>query len=245
MPSPWKKKTKNYTNQTSLPLTQYNSPQTPFKMALAPQLDALYSNFIANAPAAAAEPIIAASSSFKASYDPSTAIQVGEKLPKFVLSNAAGKEVSSTDLLAEGPLLITFYRGGWCPFCNIALRGLQLHLDTFKSKGVTLVAISPELPDHSLSTAEKLELAFPVLSDVGNKYAKELGILWAMPDSLRPSFKNFGHDLPTVNGDDSFAVPIPATFLVDAKGIVRNSFIDADYKKRLEPTQALEWVDAL
>jgi len=215
-------------------------------MALAPQLDAVYSNFIAKAPAAVTEPIIAASSNLKASYDPSSAIQVGDKLPEFVLKNSASKEVSSSDLLAEGPLLITFYRGGWCPFCNIALRGLQLHLDSFKSKGVTLVAITPQLPDNSLSTAEKNALSFPVLSDIGNKYAKELGILWAMPDSLRPTFKDyFQNDLQKLNGDDSFAVPIPATFLVDRKGIVRNSFIDTDFMKRLEPTQALEWVDAL
>ena len=92
---------------------------------------------------------------------------------------------------------------------------------------------------------EKNELKFPVLSDVGNKVAKQLGILFAQPESMRPLFTSFGHDFKKRNGDDSLEVPVPATFLVDQKGVVRNSFVDADYKKRLEPTTALEWINAL
>ena len=92
---------------------------------------------------------------------------------------------------------------------------------------------------------EKNELKFPVLSDVGNKLAKQLGILFPQPEAMRPLFKSFGTDFKTRNGDESLEVPVPATLLVDQKGTVRNSFIDADYKKRLEPTTAIEWIDAL
>ena len=122
---------------------------------------------------------------------------------------------------------------------------MQKHLDEFKAKGVALVAITPELPDTSLSTIEKHQLKFPVLSDVGNDFAKKLGILFQQPDSMRPVFKTMGFDLATRNGDDSFVLPIPATLLVDQKGVVRNTFIDPEFSRRLEPSTALEWIDAL
>jgi peroxiredoxin len=214
-------------------------------MSLANQLSSVFDNFQQNAPALVKGPIITAKANFQASYQPALAIQVGDTLPEFRLSDAVSNEVTSDSLLSQGPLLITFYRGGWCPFCNLALAAMQKHLDEFKAKGVTLAAISPELPNESLSTTEKHALKFPVLSDVGNKFAKQLGILFPQPDILRPVFDKFGHDLKTRNGDDSFEVPVPATLLVDQKGVVRNTFIDPDYTKRLEPSVALEWIDAL
>jgi peroxiredoxin len=110
---------------------------------------------------------------------------------------------------------------------------------------VTFVAISPELPDVSLSTKEKHELEFTVLSDLGNRYAHELGIVYQQPEELRPVFKQIGNDLEARNGDDSFAVPIPTTILVDKEGVVRNAHLDADYFKRLDPEVTLGWIDAL
>jgi peroxiredoxin len=101
------------------------------------------------------------------------------------------------------------------------------------------------LPDTSLSTTEKHELKFPVLSDVGNGFARKLGIVWQQPDTLRSVFDNFGHNLSGRNGDDSFEVPIPTTLLVDKAGIVRNIFVDPDYTNRLDPEVALEWAKAL
>ncbi|KAE9375158.1 AhpC-TSA-domain-containing protein [Stipitochalara longipes BDJ] len=214
-------------------------------MSLAPQLSAVYDNFQNNAPVQVKQTINGVNSDFEAAFQNQSTIKVGDKLPSFALSNALGKEVTSDELLKKGPLLISFYRGSWCPFCSLELRSLQLNLDKFQEKGVTLVAISPELPDTSLSTTEKNELKFPVLSDVGNKFAKELGIIFAMPDSLRPTFKAFGNDLLARNGDDSFEVPVPATLLVDEKGIVRNAYINPHYWERVEPSAVLEWIAAL
>lgn len=214
-------------------------------MSLAPQLSAVYDNFQKNAPAQITQNINSVNADFEAVFKSQTTIRVGDKLPPFALSNALGKEVTNEELLKNGPFLITFYRGEWCPFCNLALRALQLNLDKFQAKGVTLVAISPELPNTSLSTTEKNELKFPVLSDVGNEFARELGIIFPMPDSLRPTFKAFGHDLVVRNGDDSFEVPVPASLLVDEKGIVRNTYINPNYWERLEPSTALEWIEAL
>ncbi|PTB37305.1 uncharacterized protein TrAFT101_011036 [Trichoderma asperellum] len=212
---------------------------------LASQLSAIVEKVNQNAPAPVVSAIKESIASLKATFDKNDSIQIGASLPSFKLPNALGKEVTSDSLLAKGPVLITFYRGDWCPFCNLALRSLQLHLDEFHAKGVTIVAISPELPNSSLSTAEKNDLKFEVLSDVGNKFARQLGIVWDQPQSVEPIFNAFEIDLKVRNGDDSMAVPIPTTILVDTKGVVRNIHIDPDYRQRLETTTALAWVDSL
>ncbi|KAL5333144.1 thioredoxin-like protein [Aspergillus crustosus] len=214
-------------------------------MSLAEQLVAVTAGFKDKAPEAIRVPIVKAKLDFEKYFDLKSTIQVGDRIPDFRLTNAVGEEVSSADLRAHGPLLITFYRGSWCPYCNLALGSLQKHLTKFQEQGVALVAITPELPDYSLSLAEKHDLKFPVLTDRGNDYAKQLGLIFQMPDALRPAFEKFGHDLVEHNGDDSFSVPVPATLLVDKGGVVRNAFIDADYSKRLEPTVALEWIEKL
>ena len=122
---------------------------------------------------------------------------------------------------------------------------MQQHLDEFHAKNVTLVAISPELPDTALTTVEKNDLKFQVLSDVGHKFARLLGIVWKMPQSLRPVFQKVGHDLIKRNGDDSFEVPIPATLLVDGNGLVKNTYIEPDYTARVEPEAVLEWINVM
>ncbi|KAI0114575.1 AhpC-TSA-domain-containing protein [Hypoxylon sp. NC0597] len=213
-------------------------------MSLQTQLEAVTAQF-KNAPAELKDPINKAREDFAKTFDVSSAIQPGQKLPEFELPDSLNRTVRSADLLARGPLLITFYRGQWCPFCNLALHALQAKLADFKAKGVTLVAVTPELPDTSLTTAEKQKLEYPVLSDVGNKYARQLGIVFKQPDSLRPVFEKIGNDLVKSNGDDSFEVPVPATLLVDRDGVVRKTFVDPDYTKRLEPGVALEWINSL
>ena len=214
-------------------------------MSLTTELVNVGVNFRKVAPPQIVEIIDKSSKGFQESYDPKSAIQVGQSLPSFQLKNAVGEDVNSADLLAQGPLLISFYRGEWCPYCNLALVALQKNVDIFKSKGVTLVAISPELPSQSLTTQEKHALKFPVLSDVGNMFAKKLGILFPQPKTMTAVFEPLHVDLKTRNGDDSLEVPITAVFLVDGKGIVRNAFVEPDHTKRLEPAVALEWIDAL
>ena len=182
---------------------------------------------------------------FVKTWNRANAINVGQAFPDFSLSDATGKQVSLKELLAKGPLLISFYRGGWCPYCNLALKALRDSLSAIKAKGVTLVAISPELPNQSLTTQEKNDLQFPVLSDVGNNLARKLGILFPQPDTLRPVLKANGVDLQARNGDDSFEVPFPASYLIDGKGMIRNAFLEPDYTRRLEPSTALAWIDEM
>ncbi|KAL7936498.1 thioredoxin-like protein [Trichoderma chlorosporum] len=186
-----------------------------------------------------------AKTSVEKQFDPKATIQPGEKLPDFILSDARGKPVSSVDLLAKGPLLVMFYRGGWCPFCNLTLRTFQQRLPDFQARGVTMVAITPERPDASLTTAEKNELAFPVLTDDGLEYARKLNIVWKQPEDLMSTLKGFGADLEKRHGNDSHDMVVPTVLLVDGKGVVRNVFAEADWMKRLEPQEAVNWMDAL
>jgi len=213
-------------------------------MSLATELNAQFAEF-QTYPVALTEPVKKSMDTFIASYNLDGAIKVGDKLPEFRLEGAKGDTVSSKELLAQGPILVTFYRGNWCPYCNLTLRAYQKHLEAFKAKGVTFVAISPELPDQTLTMTEKNDLKFTVLTDLGNEFATELGILCPQPDYMRPVFAAVDVDMNARNGNDSYIVPLPAFLLVDKSGVVRNRFIDPNFTHRLEPTTALEWIDAL
>ncbi|RAO66614.1 uncharacterized protein BHQ10_002626 [Talaromyces amestolkiae] len=214
-------------------------------MSLTQDLQETYINFKETAPEAVLNTLGSGVQELKNVFDPSKTIQVGQGFPSFELKDATGKLVSKDALLEDGALLISFYRGEWCPFCNLELRALQKRLPEFKAKGVSLVAISPQLPDNSISTVEKHELQFTVLSDVENKLARQLGIVWSQPDTFRPLFQGLGVDWQKLYGNENLEVPIPATFLVDKDGVVRNMFLDPDYTKRLDPETALEWATKL
>ncbi len=174
-----------------------------------------------------------------------SSLGVGSKVQDFSLPDATGTKVSLSSLLTRGPVVLAFYRGGWCPYCWTELRALQAKLAEITAAGATLVAVSPQTPDHSLSTAEKLELAFPVLSDEGNEVAESFGLVFALPEALRQVYAGFGLDLPAANGDDTFRLPIPATYVVRADGTVAWRFADADYTKRAEPDDVLAALEAL
>lgn len=167
-------------------------------------------------------------------------LKKGDKAPSFSLPNARGETISSYDLLKKGPLIISFYRGDWCPYCNLELKALQNALPEIKEHGAQLIAISPNLPDKSLPTVEKNSLTFEVLSDVGNKVAKEFALVFSLAEELRPIYKEFGFDITEYNGDESYELPIPATYVINTDGIIEISFVDADYTKRLEPEDIVE-----
>lgn len=172
------------------------------------------------------------------------ALKPGERMPDFELPDATGRIIRSADLRARGALLISFYRGSWCPYCNLELKALQARLGEIAAKGATLVAISPQTPDQSLTTAEKQCLRFPVLSDASNRVARQFGLVFTLDESLRPYYSAFGIDLVAHNGDDSFELPAPATYAVARDGTVLNAYVEVDYRKRLEPETILGWLDA-
>ena len=214
-------------------------------MSLATDLSTLKDRANARMPKEQSHTISKSIEDFMQTWNPANAINVGQPFPDFSLSDATGKQVSMKELLAKGPLLISFYRGGWCPYCNLALKALEDSFSAIKARGVTLVAISPELPNQSLTMQEKHELQFPVLSDVGNNLARKLGILFHQLDTMLPIMKAYGVDLQARNGDDSNVVPFPASYLIDSKGIIRYTFLDPDYTHRLEPSTALGWLDEM
>ena len=174
-------------------------------------------------------------------------LKVGQAAPDFKLPDAFGKEVSLKALLAKGPVVINFYRGEWCPFCNIALRGLQQALPKMQELGASLVAISPEKPDHGVVVAEKNKLTFSVLSDFGNKVARQFGIVFKVGQELQDFSKNvFKNDLALRNGEASYELPVPATFIIDAKGVVRFAHVDIDYLTgRAEPEAVVAALQAI
>lgn len=172
-------------------------------------------------------------------------LKVGDKAPDFELPGATGEPVKLSSLLAKGPVVINFYRGQWCPYCNLELRVFQQLLPEFQQANAQVIAISPELPDNSLSVTEKHDLAFPVLSDVGNTVARSYGLIFALAESLRPLYKGFGIDIPASNGDDTYELPVPATYVIDESGTVRYAYANADYTLRAEPAEVLAAVRAL
>ena len=167
------------------------------------------------------------------------AVKDGRKAPGFSLTNHVGEERTLDGFLAKGPVVLSFYRGGWCPYCNMELAALQRALPEIEALGAQLVAVSPETPDHSLSTREKHDLAFEVLFDKGNKVAQSYGLVFVLDEALRPLYAKLGIDLVASNGDDSFSLPIPATYVIDRNGVVAYHLADADYTKRLEPDDVI------
>ena len=172
------------------------------------------------------------------------ALGEGDIVPDFKLPNHRGETVSLSDLLADGPLVISFYRGGWCPYCNIEMKALQEKLPEITDLGAQLVAVSPELPDNSMSTAEKNAISFDILSDLGNTVADAFGLVFTLPASLQPLYQNFGIDLTQNNGDDSLTLPIPATYVVGQDRKIIHAYVEMDYSKRLEPATVVEVLKA-
>ena len=207
-------------------------------MSLQEQLKAKYEEIKKNAPNEVAI-FDADTESFISSGDAPQGLQVGDQLASFELPNQLGQTISLDELQGDSNVVISFYRGGWCPYCNIELCLLQQALPEFKSHGARLIAISPQLPDESMSTAEKNELSFPVLSDAGNKVAREFGLVFTLSEQLRPLYESFNIDLPATNGDKSFELPIPATFIIDSDGVVKGAFVNADHKQRMDPSDII------
>ena len=167
-------------------------------------------------------------------------IKVDSIAPDFTLPNANGETRSLYTLLEEGPVVLTFYRGGWCPYCNDQLYALQQVLPEFEELGAQLVAISPEKPESVEDTVLKDGLSFEVLSDVGNKVSRLYDLLWHVPKEQRKDFsewlkKSSGKTLAEFNGVDNYELPIPATFVIAQDGTVVYVFKDKDYKKRANP----------
>ena len=172
----------------------------------------------------------------------SQALQAGSVAPDLTLPDALNQPLRLSTLWQRGPLVLIFYRGGWCPYCNLELRAWQQHLPALKHMGAQLVAVSPQTPNNSLSTAEKNELAFPVLSDSSLQAATAFGVAFEMSPELIELYSRVGNDLPVLNGNGRWVLPVPATYVIDRNGRVVYAHVKADYRERAEPTDVLKAV---
>jgi peroxiredoxin len=215
------------------------------KMGLEQELDAFKAEFLRTAPAGRAALYEAKIEELRADFALERAVNVDETAPDFALPDAAGKSIILKDLLRSGPVVLTFYRGAWCPYCNIQLRTYQSVLPQISALGARLVAISPQLPDNSLDTVNKNALTFDVLSDVGNDVARRYGLVYSLAEEIRSALRSNNKALPSINGDESWELPVPATYVIARDRRVALAYIEVDYRKRLEPEALLTCLKSL
>lgn len=211
---------------------------------LKPQLDAMREHFATNAPADVIALYDKGIRDVAAGGVIDTALKVGAKAPDFTLPDANGQSVALATLLTKGPVVVTWYRGAWCPYCNIQLREYQKAMPELTALGAHLVAISPQTPDNALTTQQKNELSFSVLSDKSNAVANQYGIAYTLPPEIAASFKG-KLDLAKFNGDESNELPLSATYVIGTDSVIRYAFVDADYRNRAEPADILAALRAL
>ena len=174
-----------------------------------------------------------------------TALEAGDTAPEFTLQDADGNAVSSRALLSRGPLVATFYRGVWCPYCNYDLQALEEVRPEIEARGASLVAISPQTPANSRKSQRDNKLGFPILSDPGTAVAAGFGLRFALPDDLIEVYRQFGNDLARINDDPAWVLPMPARYVIGTDGVIAYAEINPDYTRRPDPSELLPVLDRL
>ena len=205
-------------------------------MPLQDKLDAIGASFADRAPPHIIAAMKKATADLVATGQAGRALKVGDRTPEFSLPGPDGKDVSSRELLARGPLVITFYRGVWCPYCNAELQALQEALPDIAAVRASLVAISPESAVNSRKSIRQNELSFSILTDKGNETAAAFGLRFRMPDELIAIYKGFGNDLAVVNGEPSWTLPMPGRFVIAPDGVIAYAEVNPDYTRRPDPS---------
>lgn len=213
-------------------------------MTLQDKLDAFRADFQAgkppyNVPPSVIETMHRATAELIASGAAQRALKAGDRAPTFLLNDPEGKPVSSADLLRQGPLVVTFYRGVWCPYCNMELQALQDTLADIREAGASLVAISPQVAANSRKSVRQNALEFPILSDPHNDVAAAFGLRFEMQDYLVELYKSLKNDLPAFNGDPSWTLPMPARYVIAPDGTIVYAEVNPDYTRRPEPSDML------
>lgn len=213
-------------------------------MSLQASLDAFKADFEAGKPPYNVPPSVIATmrratADLIASGAAGRALKAGDQAPVFTLNDPDGEPVASPDLLAKGPLVLSFYRGVWCPYCNMELQALQQTLPAFEALGASLVAISPQTPVNSRKSVRQNGLSFPILSDAGNAVAAAFGLRFELPEELVALYKALKNDLPTFNDDPSWTLPMPARYVIATDGVILYAEVNPDYTRRPEPEDML------
>src|SRR5215472_3341672 len=223
------------------PVLSQGGPPVTTTSTIAQQVASYHQASAGQLPPEVAEAFATEQRDLAAAGNPSGVAEPGSRLPDGELLDVGGQPTTLAQNLGAKPAVIVFYRGGWCPYCNIALRTYQAQLvPALAERGIGLVAIGPEAPDGSLSTKESKELTFTVLSDPGNQIAGRLGILTAPSDGARAAQLQLGLDLTQVNADQTTALPMPAAVIADADGIIRWIDVHRDYSTGTETSRILQ-----
>lgn len=209
-------------------------------MSLKDDINAMQKEMLSNIPEDVLKVMMSATENLVKGGLAEKALNVGAKAPSFTLPNTKGEKISLDELLKNGPVVINFYRGAWCPYCNLELKALQDSIGRIKQEGATLVSISPNLREVSAGFIEKNPFDFDILSDEGNAVAREYGLVFTMAEELRPIYDSFGLNIPEHDGNDSFELPIPATYIIGTDGVIAYAHINADYTTRMEPAKIVE-----
>lgn len=173
------------------------------------------------------------------------ALRVGDPMPEFLLPNAEGALVSSSQLLANGPLVLSFYRGVWCPYCSEELNALAVAAPNLKTAGATVVAVTPEIGGVALKTKKERNLQFEILCDVDNGVAMEFGLMFRIPEDIQADYMKFNVNMPKIYGNDGWMIPIPATYVVGRDGVIAYAYVNPDYRERCDPESLVETVSKL
>ena len=209
-------------------------------MSLQDKLDAFKADFEGKkAPPEVVAVMHKATADLIASGQAARTFKVGARAPIFALPNAHGELVRSADLLARGPLVVTFYRGIWCPYCNMDLQAIEAAAEEIRALGASLVAISPQTAPNRRKSERENALSFPILSDHGNSVANEFGLRFRLPDDLIAVYKGFGNDLTVGNGEDSWTLPMPARYVIGNDGVIAYAEVNPDYTRRPDPSELL------
>lgn len=171
---------------------------------------------------------------------PSPGLKVGDKAPNFTLKNAFGKKVKLSNILKKGPVILSFYRGAWCPFCNLQLHTLQKSMPAFKKHNAQLILVTPQTPDKSKGQLKKGKYTFEVLSDLDSSVMKSYKLFYQLDAELVKVYKKNGLDVESFNGKGRTVLPVPGTYVIDKNSIIRAAYADTDYKKRMEPQAILD-----
>jgi peroxiredoxin len=219
-------------------------------MALQDRLDAFKADFeagkLAFKPAPEAVDIMQrATAELVASGQALNAKKAGDKAPEFALKDPDGKIVSLASLLANGPLVVSFYRGVWCPYCNLELQALQAALAEIAARGASVVAISPQSAPNSRKSQRDNKLTFPILSDEKSRIAAAFGLRFSLPDYLVELYKGFKNDLPAFNDDPAWVLPMPARYVIGGDGVIAYAEVNPDYTQRPDPSELLPVLNKL
>jgi peroxiredoxin len=219
-------------------------------MSLQDRLDAFKTDFEAGKPPYNVPPSVIATmhratAELVASGQAARALKAGDVAPSFSLDDPDGHKVSSAELLSRGPLVLTFYRGVWCPYCNMELAAIQEALPEIAARGASVAAISPQTQPNSRKSTRQNGLTFPILSDAMGKVSDVFGLRFAMPDYLVDLYKSLKNDLPAFNGDPSWTLPMPARYVVGTNGVIAYAEVNPDYTQRPDPSELLPILDRL